>query len=307
METTFHLLERDERVVGAMVTQGLPAWILGERATVGRGGDLMVDPMYRRRGIARAVAVSALISLRAHPCVVHFPAEVTFLVCEAPGTTIKRGGRMPQWVRWERPGALRADRPTVPLVLAAIATASFRAACRASSIVSRDVRCREITLAEFDSVVDEFDRLAIDSREIAPCVMVRDAAYVRWRWLDRPDPWRVVVAHQSRGGAEAMRGYVAYRMLDGDCRIGDIMCFEPRTMRALLSAVRARTAAERPGRTLIDLNDPRPWTRRVLRQAGFLRRGLGPNVTVCAVQEDLPVHLEDLSSWYLTAGDADLV
>ncbi|HUC37955.1 MAG TPA: hypothetical protein VMR97_12640, partial [Acidimicrobiales bacterium] len=127
------------------------------------------------------------------------------------------------------------------------------------------------------------------------------------RWLDRPDPWRVVVASDVGGDPESVIGYVAFTVLDSQCRIGDILAFDPTTMGALIRAVTKSSSPERPGRTIFELNDPRPWPAKVLRLAGFLPRGEGPQVSIGLTDEHLPESLVRLSSFYLTAGDTDLV
>lgn len=304
LPTKFHLATIGGRIVGAEANQRLPAWLHGHRAEVSRGTDLMVDPACRRRGVFRRMRPAIRSSQRAAPVTISFPAEVTFRL---GATTLNQVGRLPQWIRWERTASLHSDRPAIPRVVAGCAASAARLAARGASLGVNGLRCREIGLKELEQHPEQFDRLAQRSKHIANGIVCREAVYIHWRWLSRPEPWRVVIVERRGAGNGTLEGYIAFRPGEGDCRIGDLLALEPRAMRALLGAVAAESAAEKPGRTIIELNDPRPWSRRVLYQCGFLPRGTGPLISIRAMQAGVPPSLERSSGWYLTASDTDLV
>jgi len=296
--TQFRIATIDDRIVGAMYARVFPMWMCGEISEMDRGGDLMVDPAHRGRGISKLLRGAERPPTRALS--IHFPRG------NIPPLKSRRIGRLTQWVRWEQPTALREDAPWLPVGVSRVAVAATRVAARGASFRHRRIRCCELSPENFAGEEAALDALDLRSGVIAPFVMRRDAAHVRWRWLDRPDPWRVVVASDVGGDPESVIGYVAFTVLDSQCRIGDILAFDPATMGALIRAVTKSSSPERPGRTLFELNDPRPWPAKVLRLAGFLPRGEGPQVSVRLTDERLPESLVRLSSFYLTAGDTDL-
>lgn len=302
--STVFVAELGDAIVGSTTVDALPVWLRGRSGEVGRGAELMVDPGHRNQGISHAVRMRARVAQRSHPVSIHFPAEVSFLAARGEDSTMRRAGRLPQWVRWEQAGALRDDQPRIPSSVALAATFATRLTGRLSASIPGAISCQEMDAEQAGRFAAGLDELCERSKEIAPCLLRRGAHYINWRWLERPDPWRVVLAMR---GHQVVDGYVAFRIVEGNCRIGDLLCLDPATMRCLLGAVGRLSAGAQPRRTLIELHDPRPWATRVLRLAGFLPRGLGPAISLKTMNPTVPSSFEALSSWYLTAGDTDLV
>ncbi|HUC37958.1 MAG TPA: GNAT family N-acetyltransferase [Acidimicrobiales bacterium] len=294
--TQFGIATMGRQILGAGWLQVFPGWVCGELTDIETGGDLMVDPAFRGRGIARM-----LLAIEGSP------ASLSVSFPQVWPTGSHRVGQLPQWVRWEQASALRADALWLPLPMARLAVTATRVARRRAPVGRPRIHCREVTLDTFGEVEAALDGLALRSRDFAPFIMRRDAVHIRWRWLDRPDPWRAVVASEVGGDPAAVCGYVAFKVVDAQCRIGDMLALDACAMGALIRAVADMSSQESPERTLFELNDPRPWPSRVLRLAGFLPRGQGPEVSLRLNDERLPESLCRLSSFYLTAGDTDLV
>jgi GNAT superfamily N-acetyltransferase len=301
--TDFVVAELDGLLVGAVAVQLLDGFREGERCWIARGSDLMVDPEYRGTGVAQAMAMPVRKLFRRASLVANFPAEVTFRLYE--DSPLKRDGRLPQWIRWESTDALRCDRPGLARAPAAAIVAAGRVAARLSG--SRyETSCRELT-ANFGTHEERLiDALADESASFAKCIGRRGGDYMRRRWLERTDPWRMIIDSGDSEQSRQVTGVMAFKVENGDCRIGDLLCRDRRSMQRLLTAARAATATEGPGRTLLELQDQRPWSRSVLRSAGFLRRGNGPAVTLHSLPLGKTPAL-GLSSWYLTSGDTDLI
>ncbi|HUC37957.1 MAG TPA: hypothetical protein VMR97_12650 [Acidimicrobiales bacterium] len=297
--TQFLIAEMRDRTVGACCAWVLPGWVCSELTDISSGGDFMVDPAFRGLGISKVLSRSTKRPASS--------LSVYFGQVHVPGLGIRQVGQLPQWVRWEQASALRADALWLPLPMARLAVTATRVVGRRVPVGRRRFRCREVTLETFGEVEAVLDGLALRSRDFAPFIMRRDAVHLRWRWLDRPDPWRVVVARGVGTGPAAVCGYVAFKVVDAQCHIGDMLALDASAMGALIRAVADMSSQESPERTLFELNDPRPWSSRVLRLAGFLPRGQGPEVSLRLNDERLPESLCRLSSFYLTAGDTDLV
>jgi hypothetical protein len=155
----------------------------------------------------------------------------------------------------------------------------------------------------------ETDVLAERSAAFARCIRRRDAAYLRWRWLEQPGPsWSalgarvdgrlsgwVVFGIDDRRSGRFITGYVV-----------DLLAEDARSMRLLL--VGAARELVRAGCELIEFDfvDPRPWAASACRRAGFLLRGKGDNVVCKALTPGLGPVVEDLDNWYLTKSDSDL-
>jgi hypothetical protein len=112
----------------------------------------------------------------------------------------------------------------------------------------------------------------------------------------------------ARSGSGDLRGFVVFGDGDGGSgRIVDLVADDARTCGALVATAARRLEAG--GATLItlELHDPRPWARGVLRRAGFLMLGEGPHLMVLPHASRLGPQPGTLAGWYLTAGDSDLV
>jgi hypothetical protein len=293
-----HVVERDGRIVAHTSNVGFRTHADGgrRRILVAHSGDLLVVPEHRGKGLMRRLTFA--IEGNGYP----FHARLSFPTDQAARYSEGFGGgrllgRLPQWARASRP-TLAARRTTGPARLAAfVGTAALRTIARFPS------RTETTPAAEVSS---EYDELAAASARFARFVRVRDAGYVRWRWLDQPDrSWHILEARR-RG---ELRGWAVFGLDHDDGSLGrivDLLCLDGSSARALLVDAARRLEARAADRVVLDLQDPRPWVDRACLQAGFVRYGTGLNVFAKALTTEVGREIEDLGSWYLTRGDSDL-
>jgi hypothetical protein len=289
------LVLEDERgdVVGHLASSPFPTWVDGRRLRGVLGGDLMVAERYQGRGgmrlLFQALEVSHDFDLR-----LGFTSEMATPRVQRYGSRLL--GTLPTWthrLRPTRPGLGRAR----PLVGAGLRAASFAA-----------TRPRPRLLVErLAALGSEVDRVAAESAAFARCVRIRDADYLRWRWLEQPGGhWTIRGALASDG---TLRGLSVLGLDHGDRgltgSISDLLAPEPAVLRALLVDAVQTLAPHGCGVVALPLLDPRPWARRTLLRAGFLPRDGADAITCRSLSAAAGEAPERRESWYLTRGDTE--
>jgi hypothetical protein len=257
----------------------------------------MVDPGFRGQLISPALNNAMQATNGRFAARVSFPSDRRALRSHAyahsPVTQ-----RLPQWVRWLRPAA------TAPPGRRALEAGALLAGRAAAAVYAPRYGVAALKLDR------EVDDLAERCARVARIVRRRDADYLRWRWLDRPG--RVWQLAGVRGRDGRLAGMAVWGPRPRDPALGavvDLLAVDPVATVALLAAA-ARDLADRGHREVtLDISDTRPWAAGAFRRAGFLRRGLGPNVGMRVFDDRLAADRElwRVGSWYLTAGDTDLV
>jgi hypothetical protein len=294
--TDFLIIEVDGEIVGHHATQYFDTWVGGERMVVSKGGDFMIAPEHRGRRLHRGMRDLWKEREGKVQLGMGFPLDVTVALLRKAGSDSV--GRVPQWVAWTSPAGVRTSNEKVPSPAAALVAAAGNLLRRLPGRTTLD----EIT--SFDSVEGELDALADRSRDIAHCIRIRDAAYLRWRWLENPErAWRVLVA---RDRTATLRGFVVFGGSKHP-RIVDVLAEDRATLRALVAGAVDRLARDGAPLVTMELNDPRPWVRGTLMRLGMLPRGIGPQVTVVPHAPRLGPKPGRLDGWFITAGDTDMV
>jgi hypothetical protein len=264
-----YVLTSGDRLVGHQAHIPARVWVRGERLRIGHGCDTMVIPEFRGRGGMRLLMEAFLSSDHGFDLRMSYPKG---------GLMERYGGGRPlgvfgHWTRWSRRGS----------GLPAPARLALGAASRAyGSLASMPSPRLEVEdLGEPGAAVDDLDA---DAAGFAPCVRVRDSAYVRWRWLEHPGPrWHVRAIR--RGGR--LDGWVVYGARDEHYgRVGlvaDLLARDSATTRALLHDAFV-----------------------TLLRSGFVRRPHGARVICGALSARAGGDVERLESWYLTLGDTDM-
>ena len=270
----------DGRVVGHVGRVGYPTFVNGRRAVCRVSGDMMVDPDFRGRGGFGLLLEDG--ADQPYDVRLHSPNEVarflwSRMALSRPSLT------MTQWVRWQPP------------ILAPLWRFRRRWA--------RDLRVELLT-----DPGEEVDEMAEASALWAPVIRVRDARYLRWRWLDQPGTdWRLLAARSADG---RLRGVVAYGVDPWaeapTGRIVDLLAGDRATTTALLAASADALARRRLTRVAFAYEDPRPWSARACVTAGFIRRGTGPDVAGACWSDCTRPAADTPSDWYLPLGDTDL-
>lgn len=289
------ILESEGIPVGHWAGATADMWLDGQRKRVMLGGEVMVLPAFRRRG-----GMGMLIGAAREVAFAHADVWVGFATEEATRVAGANGGgriigNLPTWIVWPK----RIPRLPAPAdSLAALLLAAWRA------IVFAVLPCARVEILTAAS--SEIDDLAASAGSYSTCMRIRDSAYLRWRWLERPEGQVTVLGARTRSGC--LSGYAVIGVENGGRRIGrvlDLLASDSASLRGLLRRSLADLIADDCEVITCDYLDPRPWPRSVLRLAGFASRP-GTIVTALCTSPDTGRAPELLESWYLTRGDTDV-
>lgn len=291
------ILEADGRPVGSVSHIGIPVWVEGKRLRLAIGADMMVDPAFRGRGGAEQMITSFRES--GHEFDMNFGTVNSgsrHVTGRHIGTSAMR--RVPIWARYaprlaEGSGFART-----------IASAPDRLY---GPLISWPAPSLEVV--ELSALGSEVDELAQHSSRFARCIRIRDAAYLRWRWLEDPrTPWRAYGVWAER---DLLRGVIVTGVRgEGDARtgvIGDVLARDAEALRALLYNAWERLSSDGCYRVTCAYRDPRPWARWALIRAGYSRLvAVGERVACGPLSPRAGEVVTRFGSWYLTAGDTEL-
>jgi len=268
--------------------------------------DTMTAPEWRRRGLLGNVGRVVYDAWRdaGIPFVLGLPNERW-------GSRAGALGWLPlfqlAWlVRPLRPEALVARRLRLPaLARLAWAGGAWNALWRVRSRRDPSVHLRQVERAG-----QEFDQLWHRCEAELPVSVVRDSAWVNWRYLDAPSfAYRVLLAQR----AEQTIGYAAYRV---EHLSGATIAFVAELFadpsdargRAALLAETLRHAYDSGADRALTLAAPGTPLYRELRRAGFLRRPGAFSVEIVPLAANLPVEqLRDPNQWSIAGGDFDVI
>ena len=297
------VLEQRGEIIGHAGIHAFASFVDRTRCEIVLAADLAVAPEHRGGGLVELMRTTLeSVNERRMPMIA-FPNDA--VVEYGRRRDFPALDRLPQWVRWLTPAGFAASRETPTGRLLAPFAAPAMAAV---GLVGTGAGPR---VEPLDELGEEVDELAAESATYAPCIRVRDADYLRWRWVEQPGSrWRLLAA---RGRDRRLLG-LAVVGADPDTthggapvgRIPDLLARDGAATAALLRAAAAETRRGGCSIAAFDYLDPRPWARSACRRAGFVERGVGPSVltggTVLPPGHPARAHL----SWYLTRGDSDL-
>ena len=146
----------------------------GRHLRLAIGCDMMVHPAFR--GLGGAERMIASFRESGHGFNMNFGTVNSgsrHVTARHVGTVAMR--RVPVWAR------VAAHMPEGNAVVRAVASAPDRLY---GSLAGR--RGSSLEVVELGELGAEVDELARDSARFAPCIRIRDAAYLRWRWLEDP-------------------------------------------------------------------------------------------------------------------------
>ena len=290
-----HILESEGRTIGSVSHIPVDVWVNAEKLRLAIGCDVMVDREFR--GLGGAELLFRTYHASEHGVDMNFGsvnAGSSHVTRRHMGTSTMGG--VPMWVRSRKHGASRGP----------LRRALESAAGRIYAAVAAWPRPRTevIDLPELGS---EVDQLADASASFAPCVRVRDAAYLRWHWLESPiGSWRVRAVRASSG---VLRGLSVIGVKSQgppvEGHIVELLARDAGALRALVLDAWARLREEGCDRVVCVYQDPRPWVRRTMLRTGF-RRFRGPLIACGPLSARAGELVGRLESWYLTGGDVDV-
>ena len=266
--------------------------------------DTMTDPDFRRRGLLTAVGKYAYDAYRA--------ANIPFVI----GIINDKWGSRAPALGWEALFPLEIQvRPLLPAAILA-RRANFPLLARFSFAnelwnrfwdmplrADKTIRVRAITHAG-----NEFDQLWQNAAPDYKFTIVRDRAWVEWRYLQEPTAkYRVLLA--ERDGAPL--GYLAYRMLENQTRRAGLIAEiftrrgDVKTVYTLLVHVLREWRAQQV-QVAMHTAARGAWLYQTLRRVGFIASPGAFNVQLVPLTTNLPLAaLQDPSNWFMAGGDFD--
>ncbi len=291
------LAKRGTRIAGQLAAIPVELTVAGETRPAIWILDLIVDPDFRRMGIAQKLVQAA-------ETYCPYILGVNTNEQHAPALLQKQGfvivTKIPRFHKLLFPGeAFREITKIGPLrPLTNLAFAPFRTGLKGGSQVRR--------LTEFD---DAFDELWSEASAQWPCSVSRSAAMLNWQFKKQPNKKYEILGYFDDG---KLFGYVVlffrkenkHRAVE-KAAISDI-CYGPEDSQKVVDElIRAslRLAVERrAGGLVTDALDPLLQDR--IKHFGFWPVKSGLQLMVKAPQyQDL---LYDGSKWFLTRGDSDI-
>ena len=208
-------------------------------------------------------------------------------------------GRVERWVRFRSRGVTQAS------PIRSVATAGERLYGATLSWSRPSMKVEDLAIPS-----PEVDDLARESASFAPCIRVRDSAYLRWHWLEQPgEGWRIRAVRDADGGLSGFavsgtRLQSGYSYRHGV--IADLLARDAETTRALLLDAWSELVGSGCQSVSCDYLDPRTWSRRAMFRSGFRPRPPGPLVACGSLSSAAGTEVARLDSWYLTHGDTDI-
>ncbi|MGH1365883.1 MAG: GNAT family N-acetyltransferase [Calditrichia bacterium] len=170
---------------------------------------------------------------------------------------------------------------------------------------------QSISTRSISRVDEEFDTLWQKLKPHYPACVVRNAAWLRYRYLDSPhNEYYPIAAYDNRG---ELCGYVVCRLrnLDGKlvAYIADLFCL-PEDEAALASLLKAaiQEMTNKGARALLSVIPERSFVTKHYHRAGFIKRYGSFDVSIVPFAEGLDYSaLQDPQKWYSTGGDFDII
>jgi len=271
----------EDRLVGHYAGYPVPYRVDGVDVLAHQIGDTMTDPSVRhvRRGPSSVLG----------RCASHF--YETF--CD--GRVAFNYGFNVSNIQKFSVRFLRSDR-VLP-----VAYRIRRGRMTAGSRLSRWLRGYRLEVVS--SVGDAYDALFERAASSYRFLIRRDAAYLRWRYLECPDVRYIIVAVRKR---RHLAGWIVYRIRDSRLILGDAL-FDPAHAQAVTIAVRHVAAAH--GVDAVEGWFPRypAWFDAQLEAMGFQEEPEPQDLALMCVPFTLPDATDLMrQALYYTLGDSDL-
>ena len=299
------VLTNDRRIVGFLGQIPVRVCAAGREILAAQGADMGILEEYRRLDTFLMLIRASILNLE--------KAGVTLTYGTANAdATHTLAALLGQQTVAAVPLLVRPLDATIPaLILSAFArTAAFVTRCGEASV---QAGLRLTRLTRFD---DRFDRFWQRTRNDYPIMLVRDAAYLNWRYVDTAGGRYERIAIEQAASGE-IEGYAVLGLTQREDRLRGRFC----------ELVTARFGARHAADALIaasvkwlraqhaDIADvwmfPHAHLRFALRQHGFIPRRPGPGgFQASALANGAAAGLQGVDradNWFLSLGDSDTV
>jgi hypothetical protein len=304
-------LTQGDRIVGFLGQIPVRVRVMGREVAAAQGADMGILDEHRRLDAFLRLTQTSVAALREAGVALTYgmpTAEAASATAELLGQ--KWLSALPLLVR-----PLRADAQGMPGAGARFLARVLSSADRflLNRIGHATARLRVTRVTRFDS---RFDRFWCTFRDDYPVMLVRDAAYLNWRYVDAPATVyeRVCVEDVASGRVEGyvvlgvcrrglqLRGQIAdlVTVRDGDPLAGRLLIC------AALDWLRAQAA------DVVEVwSLPRTHLRPAFLRRGFVPRrtaGGGLHASVLPMAGDINLlEAEEAKHWFLSMGDSDMV
>ena len=298
---------RDAAGAPAGFTACLPrrVWVAGESRRALLGSDFSIFPRHRTLGPALTLRRQArpLVDEGEFDLLLSHPLPAMLAVHARVGHPLL--GHFSRWVLPLRVEPFLARRPVsiakaiAPLGNAVLALRRAWSAARPSGVSVRPVE-------SFSAEYDDFDEALGRSHHV---VGARNAGYLTWRFLDRPDARRPhILEARSRDGT--LCGYLVMEIGAGLAEVKDFAALPGwRAALALFVAASRMALSEGAERLQVTMLTNAGPARTALRRAGFVERpepDRMPVVCYGGVDFQHKRLVEDADAWFMTMGDRDV-
>ncbi|MFZ0475150.1 MAG: GNAT family N-acetyltransferase [Halobacillus sp.] len=289
--------EENDTIQGHISLWVTEAYLSGEKSTIGLRVDTMVDPEARGKGIYKQLNEALLreASDAGIDYLYGFPApkarELFIRYTDAVHLT-----DMPRWMYVQRPVSVLASK-FAPLKLLKPLDLAYAKWKNPYKPTSSSLHWKNIL-----ECGPEFDDLARETRHIAPALVVRDAAYLNWRYLSHPENEYEIHAVYHE---EVLQGYVVTKITTSsgfkNGLIVDMLANEEEIWEALL---------QKSFDVLKQTDVIQTWAlahtplAAHLKNNGFTHKDSPMPLVGKEINESLRF-LNQSSKWYITPGDVD--
>jgi hypothetical protein len=162
---------------------------------------------------------------------------------------------------------------------------------------------RDAYSVESGSLPEELDELFERCRSTLGTALIRDARYLRWRFLDCPlHSYRFVLARRG----SRLTGYLAFSVANNQLFVKDWLGVDARAVRTLFSAAIDEACSAGVSSVSVTLLETHRDVRLIQRLGFFGRPETSTSITYAA--ESLPWRADVMSAdaWYMTVGDRDV-
>jgi hypothetical protein len=283
-----------------------PARVLGMQRHVMVGGDVMTASAFRRRGVFTATAKHLFDTWR----------EAGIALCYGLGNDHAWGSRAKE-LGFERGLTLQSLIRPLRLERVLARRTGVRSLARLESLGrlwnrywDRDAsRDSTIAIRALAAPTHELDRIWDNGAQHLGTSLVRDLAWVRWRYGGHPNRVYHLTLAERRG---APVGYGVYRAMrdDGRTTVSIPEVFAPGDDAAMAALVRdfVRRALDENADSIATLAVPGSPVHRAFRKAGFVFSRGGWPIDVLRLDPTIQrVRLLDPGSWWLTGADFDVI
>ncbi|QHT48755.1 GNAT family N-acetyltransferase [Bacillus sp. SB49] len=289
------VFEEDGKILGHISLWLMDAYIKGEVTTVGIRVDTMVDPDARGKGVYKKLN-DALLTEGKKAGIEYlygFPApKAKELFLRYTGATHLTD--MPRWMYVQKPLHLLSTK-FKPLK-AVKSLDGLYTKLRSPKGQLDGYEKKEITRCD-----EAFDRLAEQTKHMADGLVVRDSAYLNWRYFDHPTKTYKMIALYKEG---ELKGYVITHQSEGSFTNGlliDWLGVDEHVWPVLLD------------QALLELKHadvvqswalPHTFAAGILKAKGFVHK----DSPMPLVGKDLHTRTEEMNDqtkWYITPGDVD--